>query len=115
MTVSNLLSRIEVASFTGHWPPTLVHDIRAALVAGLSAYERREHRNQLLRKAAELLPDSSYWVRAETLARIIARWSGQQQADPIKRLLFEAQSAFPLPTTARQIYGLLKPIPFKFQ
>lgn len=113
--MNDLLIRLDVAASTGHFPPPLVSDLRAALIQHLPDANRRALQEDLLRQAGYLLSGTA-WQKAQQLAAIIRRWSGHAQNDPIKALLYQAaQTGRKLPTSQRHLYRILTSNPFTCQ
>lgn len=94
-------------------PEDLQDELILCLESVAGAAARRAERDQLIRRAALLLPESSQWGRAERLAReakalartrAVAGGSGSVTA---RTVLQEASAHAALPGTARQFYRLL--------
>jgi hypothetical protein len=105
------LARLRAALDTGRLPADLGRWLLDQLVDRAAADERIELRNALIRRAAALLPGST-WSRAVQLRDELARLTRSHgELDPVRALLAEAVALHPCPASVRQIFTILKSDP----
>ncbi len=102
--MDDLIPRLLVARETGYAPPDLIDAVLEHLPRALPSADCRAARDRLLRKAAALVPGSD-WQKAETIAALVQRF--HRPTDDLRRLLWQAERAAPLPRSARQIHRII--------
>lgn len=112
MRLGDLMARVKVAGVTEQMTPDLARSILAELRRRAEPAERRELRDELLRRAAEQL-EGTPWAKSKSLAAEVKASIGRNLAlaipGSVRALVIEALEVDPFtPRHWRQIHRIIR-------